>query len=101
MYIGKGAVEHHTPPPTPLLLSCYSPGLNEELGRHRGREGKKECVLCWDECESVSILWECPAYSSIRAQFLLKLQASLGGNYACFEAMNCFDKASFVLGNEL
>ena len=30
-------------------------GLNEELGRHRGREGKKECVLCGDECESVSI----------------------------------------------
>ena len=29
-------------------------GLNEELGRHRGREGKKECVLCGDECESVS-----------------------------------------------
>ena len=21
-------------------------GLNEELGRHRGREGKSECVLC-------------------------------------------------------
>ena len=29
-------------------------GLNEELGRHRGREGKEECVLCGDECESVS-----------------------------------------------
>ena len=28
-------------------------GLNEELGRHREREGKKECVLCGDECESV------------------------------------------------
>ena len=24
-------------------------GLNEELGRHRGREGKKECVWCGDE----------------------------------------------------
>ena len=21
-------------------------GLNEELGRHRGREGRKECLLC-------------------------------------------------------
>ena len=21
-------------------------GLNEELGRHRGREGKSECTLC-------------------------------------------------------
>ena len=27
-------------------------GLNEELGRHRGREGMKECLLCDDECES-------------------------------------------------
>ena len=26
-------------------------GLNEELGRHRGREGKEECVLCGDECK--------------------------------------------------
>ena len=31
-------------------------GLNEELGRHRGRE------LCDDECESVShVFWEYPA----------------------------------------
>ena len=37
-------------------------GLNEELRRYRGREGKKECVLCGDECESVShILWDCSA----------------------------------------
>ena len=26
-------------------------GLNEELGRHRGREGRKECLLCDAECE--------------------------------------------------
>ena len=59
-------------------------GLNEELGRHRGREGKKECVV-GDECESVShTLWDCSAYRSIRAQFLLKLKASLGGSYARF-----------------
>ena len=37
-------------------------GLNEELGRHRSREGNKECVLCGNECESVShVLWECSA----------------------------------------
>ena len=35
-------------------------GLNEELGRHRGRNGKTECILCGDECESVVyVLWEC------------------------------------------
>ena len=28
-------------------------GLNEELGRHRGREGKSECALCGAECENV------------------------------------------------
>ena len=28
-------------------------GLNEELGKHRGREGKVECTLCGAECESV------------------------------------------------
>ena len=70
--------------------------LNEELGRHRGREGKKECVLCGDECESVS--HTCSAYTSIRA---LKLKASLGGSYARFEAMSSLDKFSLVLGNEL
>ena len=37
----------------------------------------------------------CSAYTSIRAQFLLKLKASLGGS---FEAMS---KSSFVLGSEL
>ena len=37
-------------------------GLNEELGRHRGREGKTECSLCGNECENVShVLWECSA----------------------------------------
>ena len=30
-----------------------TPGLNEELGRHRGREGKSECALCGAECVSV------------------------------------------------
>ena len=42
-------------------------------------------MLCGDECESVShTLWDCSAYTSIRAQFLLKLKASLGGSYARF-----------------
>ena len=31
-------------------------GLNEELGRHRGRNGWTECALCDDECESVVLL---------------------------------------------
>ena len=53
------------------LGQVYTHGLNEELGRHRGREGKTECSLCGDECENVShVLWECSAYSSTRASLL-------------------------------
>ena len=40
--------------------------LNEELGCHSGTEGRKECLLCNDECESVSyVLWECAVYSTL------------------------------------
>ena len=43
-------------------------GLNEALGRRRGREGKSECTLCGTECESVvHVLWECTACSSRRS----------------------------------
>ena len=53
-------------------------GLNEELGRHRGRNGRTECVLCGDECESVvHVLWECPAYKDSREEFLAKLRERL------------------------
>ena len=42
------------------LLFNQDPWLNEELGRHRGREGKLECTLCGAECESVvHVLCEC------------------------------------------
>ena len=42
--------------------------LNEELGRHRGREGRMECSLFGNECENVShVLRECSVYSSTRA----------------------------------
>ena len=34
-------------------------GVNEELGRHRGRKGKTNVFLCGDECENVSqMLWD-------------------------------------------
>ena len=57
-------------------------GLNEELGRHRGREGKKECSICGDECENVShVFWKCSAYRllvySTRASFMKKRQELL------------------------
>ena len=76
--------------------------LNEELGRHGGREGKLECTSCGAECESVvHVWWECSAYSSSRASFLLKLEELLGDRYADFEALNSVEKTSYVLGSEL
>ena len=50
-------------------------GLNEEIGRDRGKEGSVECTLCGTECKSVvHVLWDCPAYSSCRLASLEKLQ---------------------------
>ena len=38
-------------------------GLNEELGKHRGKEGRSQCMLCDDDRDSVAhVLWECPAF---------------------------------------
>ena len=77
-------------------------GLNEELGRHRGREGKTECYLCGNECENVShVLWECSAYSSTRASFMKKLQELLEDDYEDFESLDNVEKSSYVLGSEL
>ena len=77
-------------------------GLNEELGRHRGREGKTECSLCGDECENVRhVLWECSAYSSTRACFIKKLQELLEDEYEDFESLDKVEKSSYVLGSEL
>ena len=77
-------------------------GLNEELGRHSNRDGKKECDLCGDECESVShVLWECPAYCDIRSDFLEAFNDSLGETYESFESLDRMGKSAFVLGSEL
>ena len=76
-------------------------GLSEELGRHRGREGKKECLLCDAECESVShVLWDCPAYVSIRSAFMLELRRELGDRFEHFQSLYSFEKSSYVLGSE-
>ena len=78
-------------------------GLNEELGRLRGREGKTECSLCGDECENVShVLWECSAYNSSRTCFIKKLQELLEDEYEDFESLDKVEKSgSYVLGSEL
>ena len=84
------------------LLFKFRSGTHEELGRHRGREGNKKCELCGNECESVShVLCECSAYSSSRADFLLKLQEKLGNGFERFDALDSLGKSSFILGSEL
>ena len=76
-------------------------GLNEELGRHRGREGESECILCGAECESVvHVLWECTAYCGSRASFTEKLQELLGDSYTDFDLLSNVEKSSYVLGSE-
>ena len=77
-------------------------GLNEELGKHRGREGTTECSLCGNECENVShVLWECSTYSSTRASFMKRLQELLEDDYEDFESLENVEKSSYVLGSEL
>ena len=75
------------------LFRSGTHGLNEELGRHRGRDGNKECVLCGNECESVShVLWECSANCNSQADFLLKLQEKLGNGFERFDALDSLGK---------
>ena len=85
-------------PGTRLLFKFKSGmhGLNEELGRHRGREGKVECGA---GCESVvHVLWECPAYSWCREGFRAKFKELIGDS---FEQLSDIDKTAYGLGSEL
>ena len=76
--------------------------LNEELGINRGTEGRKECLLCDDEGESVShVWWDCLVYNTLRNDFMCKLLELLGDRFKHFESLDSFEKESFVLGSEL
>ena len=58
-------------------------------------------MLCHSECESVShVLWECPAYSNVRSDFLLRLGEVMGDKFEHFESLDSFNKSSFVLGSD-
>ena len=70
-------------------------GLNEELGRHRGREGKRRNVPCVGMSVN-HVLWECSAYSSTRASFMKKLQEFLEDDYEDFESLENVEKLSYV-----
>ena len=58
--------------------------------------------MCGAECESVVyVLWECSAYSNIRAIFVEKLREVLGDRYVNFDKLNSIEKTAYVLGSEL
>ena len=68
-------------------------GLNEKLGRQRGREGRKECLLCDAVlvmcCGIVlhTLVLEVPS--------MLELRRELGDRFEHFQSL---DKSSYVLG---
>ena len=60
--------------------------------------GEEECLLCDAECESVShVLWDCPAYASIRSPFMLELRRELGDRFEHFQSLDCFEKLSYII----
>ena len=77
-------------------------GLNEKLGRHRGRAGKYMCNLCGEDCESVGhFLWNCLVYVERRALFFEHLKNSLGNKFEHFKSWDIAGKSHFILGTEL
>ena len=82
-----------------LKFRSATHNLNEELGRHRGRGGKRECF-----CVRMSVshvLWERSAYSSTRACFMKKLQELIEDEYEDFESLDMVEKSSYMLGSDL
>ena len=49
----------------------------------------------------VYVLWECPAYDSIRNTFIVKAVGGGGGFEEFSSTLNNFNKAGFILGCEL
>ena len=73
------------------------------VGIYIGREGKTECSLCGDECESVSHLLRVSVQhnSSARVSFMKKLQELLEDDYANLDSLVNVEKLSYFLGSEL
>ena len=78
-------------------------GLNEELGRHRGREGKTKVI-----CVGMSVSMRVMCYEGVQHivvlelySFIKKLQELLEDEYEDFESLDKVEKSSYVLGSEL
>ena len=75
--------------------------LIQELGRHRGREGNKECELCGNECQSC-VVGVFSIIIIVTVELLLKLQEKLGNGFERFDALDSLGKSPFfILGSEL
>ena len=46
------------------------------------------------------MLWECPAYDTIRNTFMEDLDNLLGGSFKEFSKFNNFERRGFVIGCE-
>ena len=66
--------------------------MEEDLGRHRGREGKSECALCGAEYESV-VLMCCESVQPIESF------ASGALRYVNFDKLNI--EKEYYVGSEL
>ena len=49
----------------------------------------------------IHVLWDCPAYSTLKNDFVCKLQELLEDEFERFMSLDSFEKAAFVLGSEL
>ena len=70
-------------------------GLNVDI-----EEGRGESAYCATMKMGVLVLWVFPVYSTLRNDFVCKLQELLGDRCEHFESLDSFEKASFVLGSE-
>ena len=46
------------------------------------------------------MLWDCPAYASIRSAFMLELRSELGDRFEHFQSRDSFATSFYVLGSE-
>ena len=48
-------------------------------------------------CESVShVLWDCPAYVSIRSAFMMELRRELGDRFEHFQSLDSFERSHLM-----
>ena len=77
-------------------------GINEELGRHRGREGKYMCNLCGEDSESVGhIFVELPCLFKAPCIIFRASKNKLGNDFEHFKSCDMAGKSHFIPGTEL